>query len=290
MSTNQEWRTISTQIEQDQTTISEQQWLECIPIPKLEHNGRELLVKSKNISEQFNKGFELDSISHSDNSSVKGQLWRNTQISETEIRDLVPGGQVQEVENIQYQPSSDNGRSMRSNHFRAILIEQAGSSTENRERQLYNFQQQEQWRRCSISRKFIDHILKIVDDLNIQIHSFLLKEKNNIIPDSLSVLATSKDYFLKEEILQETLVMLRIKPTVDIYAKRRNKKFRRFVSLVQDNKTVAQECLSIPLCQELFYLQHPIPLIYPTINNEIIEMITAVLVEKALKLQSQAKG
>ncbi|KAA6354786.1 MAG: hypothetical protein EZS28_049686, partial [Streblomastix strix] len=50
-------------------------------------------------------------------------------------------------------------------------------------------------------RQFTDRILKIVEDLNIQIHSFHIKGKMNIIPDSLSRLATSGDYSLKEEIL-----------------------------------------------------------------------------------------
>jgi FAD/FMN-containing dehydrogenase len=80
--------------------------------------------------------------------------------------------------------------------------------------------------------KLTDRILKIAEDLNIQIHSFHIKGKSNIIPDSLSRLATSGDYSLKEEILHEALMMLRIKPTVDMFANRRNKKFRRFASLV----------------------------------------------------------
>ncbi|KAA6383384.1 MAG: hypothetical protein EZS28_021091 [Streblomastix strix] len=73
-------------------------------------------------------------------------------------------------------------------------------------------------------------------------------------------------------------MMLRIKPTADMFANRRNKKFRRFVSLVQDNQAIAQDCLSIPKGQELPYLHPPIPLIQPTINKVIRERITAVLV------------
>ncbi|KAA6380432.1 MAG: hypothetical protein EZS28_024042 [Streblomastix strix] len=201
--TNQEGRTISTQIEQDQTKNSEQQRLECISVPKFEHNGRDKLMGSKNRGKLTNKRFELDSISHSDNSCVIAQIGGNTQISESGRRDLVPRGQVQEVESIWQQPMRDSGSAVAS--------------------------------LC----KLTDRILKIVEDLNIQIHSFHIKWKTNIIPDSLSRLATSGDYFLKEEILHEALMMLRIKPTADMFTNRRNKKFRRFASLVQDNQATA---------------------------------------------------
>ncbi|KAA6358259.1 MAG: hypothetical protein EZS28_046215 [Streblomastix strix] len=63
-----------------------------------------------------------------------------------------------------------------------------------------------------------------------------------------------------------------------MFANRRNKKFRRFTSLVQGNQAIAQDYLSIPWGQELPYLHPPIPLIYPTINKVIRENITAVLI------------
>ncbi|KAA6360775.1 MAG: hypothetical protein EZS28_043697, partial [Streblomastix strix] len=148
---NQEVRIISTKIEQDQTMNSEYQRLECIYVPKLEHTGRDMLVKSKNRREQTNRSFDLDPINNSDNRCVLGQLGCNSQVTESGRRDLVPGGLVQEVETIQQQPTRDSGRSLRSNPFRAFLKEQAGNSIENRDRQQCYFLQSEQRGSCSIS-------------------------------------------------------------------------------------------------------------------------------------------
>ncbi|KAA6400767.1 MAG: hypothetical protein EZS28_003707 [Streblomastix strix] len=50
------------------------------------------------------------------------------------------------------------------------------------------------------------------------------------IPDSHYVLATSGDYSFKEEILPEVLAMLRIRPSIDIFSNRCNRKFRSTIS------------------------------------------------------------
>ncbi|KAA6372381.1 MAG: hypothetical protein EZS28_032092 [Streblomastix strix] len=129
-------------------------------------------------------------------------------------------------------------------------------------------------------RKLIDRILNIVEDLNIQIHCFRKKGKMNIIQDSLFNPATSGDFSPKEEILQQSLMILMIKPTEDMNANRRNKKIKRYGCLLHDNQAMAQYYHSIPWCYQLTYHHPPNPLIQSTINKDIREMITAVL-EKA---------
>ncbi|KAA6321529.1 MAG: hypothetical protein EZS28_054545, partial [Streblomastix strix] len=109
--------------------------------------------------------------------------------------------------------------------------------------------------------KLTDRILEVAEDLELQIHAFHIHGKENTIPDSLSRLVTSGDYSLKEEILQEVLLMLKIRPSIDMFSNRRNRKFRRFMSLSQDKWAVAQDCLPISWQLEVPYLHQPIPLI-----------------------------
>ncbi|KAA6357873.1 MAG: hypothetical protein EZS28_046601, partial [Streblomastix strix] len=115
--------------------------------------------------------------------------------------------------------------------------------------------------------KLTDRILEVAEDLNLQIHAFHILGKENTIPVSLSRLATTGDYSLKEENLHEVHLTLTISPSIDMFPNRRNRKFRRFVSLSQDKWAVAQDCLSILWQLEVLYLLPSILLMQKTPNK-----------------------
>ncbi|KAA6390376.1 MAG: hypothetical protein EZS28_014094, partial [Streblomastix strix] len=115
--------------------------------------------------------------------------------------------------------------------------------------------------------KLTDRILEVAEDSELQIRAFHIYGKENTISDSISRLVTSGDYSFKEEILQNVLIMLKIRPSIDMFSNRRNRKFVKFVSLSQDKWAVAQDCLSISWQLEVPYLHPPIPLIQQTLNK-----------------------
>ncbi|KAA6364433.1 MAG: hypothetical protein EZS28_040041, partial [Streblomastix strix] len=126
--------------------------------------------------------------------------------------------------------------------------------------------------------KLTDRILEVEEDLVLQISAFQIHEKENTLPYSLFKISKLSDYYLKEEILHEVLVMLKIRPSINTFSNRRNRKFRRFVSLSQDKWAVAQDCLSISWQLEVPYLHPPIPLIQQTLNKLIKEKIQALMI------------
>ncbi|KAA6367118.1 MAG: hypothetical protein EZS28_037354 [Streblomastix strix] len=173
-------------------------------------------------------------------------------------KNSVPEGLIQEVEAIQQQPTRDSGLLcgltssepfLKSRQVKTLKIETDNSATS------YNLNS---GAAAASLRKLTDHILKIVEDTSIQIHPFHIKVKTNTIPDSHSRQTIFGDYSLKEKILKKISMILGLKPTVVMFAKRRNKYFQRFASLIKDNQAIAQDHLSIPWCQELPYLHPPI--------------------------------
>ncbi|KAA6369187.1 MAG: hypothetical protein EZS28_035288 [Streblomastix strix] len=123
-----------------------------------------------------------------------------------------------------------------------------------------------------------DKILEKVEDLEQQIQSFHIHGIENIIPDSLSRLATSGDYSLRSEVLQEVLSQFQVKPTIDMFSNRRNRKFKRFVSVTQDRWAVTQDSLSMSWRSEIPYLHPPIPLIPATLSKLKREAVQALLI------------
>jgi hypothetical protein len=88
-----------------------------------------------------------------------------------------------------------------------------------------------------------------------------LPGKDNKIADALSRLAKSGDYEIRQEVLEEALDHLQIRPTVDIFSNRRNRKCRRFYSLVPDPWALGQDGLTASWENEVPLLHPPIPLI-----------------------------
>jgi hypothetical protein len=112
---------------------------------------------------------------------------------------------------------------------------------------------------ASALAKLVDRTLDTAEKLNIQLHAFHIPGLQNKVPDSLSRLATSGDYTIDQEILNEALHILKVRPTIDMFANRKNRRCKRFVSLVPDNWAVAQDSLSVSWKGEVPYLHPPIP-------------------------------
>ncbi|KAA6367029.1 MAG: putative reverse transcriptase, partial [Streblomastix strix] len=82
--------------------------------------------------------------------------------------------------------------------------------------------------------KLVDQILQTLENIKILFSAFHIPEKDNKEADSLSRLSTSGDYGIRKEVLDEALQELAMQPTVDYFANRRNRKCRRFYSLIWD--------------------------------------------------------
>ncbi|KAA6396105.1 MAG: putative Pol polyprotein [Streblomastix strix] len=157
---------------------------------------------------------------------------------------------------------------LRERQIRALKIETYNSSAEN-----------------NIDRgsaavalvKLTDRILETADP-NLQLHVFHIPGKLNVIPDSLSRFATSGDYQIHQDVLMEALFALQVRPSIDMFANRRNRKFKRFLTLVLDNWAMGQDCLSHPWSGEVPYLHPPIPMIQATLNKAKQEGVPAVIV------------
>ncbi|KAA6368547.1 MAG: hypothetical protein EZS28_035926, partial [Streblomastix strix] len=109
-------------------------------------------------------------------------------------------------------------------------------------------------------------------------HAFHIPGVTNRIPDSLSRLATSGDYSLHQEVFEEALRSLRTRPSIDMFANRKNRKLKRFVSLTLDSWAVRQDCMSLPWKRKLPYLHPPLTMIHATLNKVREENVAALIV------------
>ncbi|KAA6392964.1 MAG: hypothetical protein EZS28_011511 [Streblomastix strix] len=123
-----------------------------------------------------------------------------------------------------------------------------------------------------------DRILDTAEDLSRQLHAFHIPGKLNVIPDSLSRLVTSRVYQILQHILMEALFALQVRPSIDMFANRRNRKFKRFMTLVLDNWATGQDCLSHSWTGEVPYLHPSIPMIQATLNKAKQQGVPAVIV------------
>ncbi|KAA6387412.1 MAG: hypothetical protein EZS28_017060 [Streblomastix strix] len=111
-----------------------------------------------------------------------------------------------------------------------------------------------------------------------QVHTFYIQGADKIIPDSLSRLTSSGDYYLKDKVFHEDLTQLKVMPTIDMFANGKNRKFKKFVSVVRDSWEDAQDCLSVPWLTETLYQYSPISLIQATLQNIEPERVKALLI------------
>ncbi|KAA6389941.1 MAG: hypothetical protein EZS28_014530 [Streblomastix strix] len=98
----------------------------------------------------------------------------------------------------------------------------------------------------------VDRTLEIVENYNLQLHAYLIPRTQNMIPDSLSRLSTSENYMINQQILNEALHILKVKPSIDLFQNRKNRRFKRFISAEQirerkDNCSDGSFKLAIPI-------------------------------------------
>ncbi|KAA6375872.1 MAG: hypothetical protein EZS28_028599 [Streblomastix strix] len=126
--------------------------------------------------------------------------------------------------------------------------------------------------------KLTDSILETAEDLNLQLHTFHIPDKLNVIQDSLSRFRTTGYYQNFQDILTEALFGLQVRPSIDMFANRRNRKFKRFMTLLLDNWATGQDCLLYSWTGEVSNLHPPTPMIQATFNKAKQEGVPAVIV------------
>ncbi|KAA6383701.1 MAG: hypothetical protein EZS28_020772 [Streblomastix strix] len=139
----------------------------------------------------------------------------------------------------------------------------------------------------------VDRILQEAEHLQLQISAFHIPGKENVIADLLSGLAISGDYEIRKEVLQEALSHLYIRPTIDIFANRRNRKCKRFCSLIWDQWAETQDGFKMSWRKEAPLQHPPILLIQRVINKIMKDQIEGVLIVpnwQAQELNSYVKA
>ncbi|KAA6392570.1 MAG: putative reverse transcriptase, partial [Streblomastix strix] len=126
--------------------------------------------------------------------------------------------------------------------------------------------------------KLVDRTLETAEVPSLQLHALHIPVVTNRIIDQLSRLAISGDYSLHQEVFEEALRSLRTRPSIDMFANRKNRKLKRFVSLTLDSWAVGQDCMSLPWKGELPYLHPPLPMIQATLNKVMEENVAALIV------------
>ncbi|KAA6370848.1 MAG: hypothetical protein EZS28_033626 [Streblomastix strix] len=86
-------------------------------------------------------------------------------------------------------------------------------------------------------------------------------------PDSLSRLDRSGDYAISKDILHTALMKLKVEITMNAFAKRINRQYRKFCSVTKDIWAMARDGLSISWENQIPLLHPPIPLLLRTIRK-----------------------
>ncbi|KAA6393078.1 MAG: hypothetical protein EZS28_011396 [Streblomastix strix] len=127
--------------------------------------------------------------------------------------------------------------------------------------------------------KQVDRTLETAENCNIQLHTYFIPGTQNKILDSLSRLATSGDYVINQQILNEALHILKVKHSIDLFSNRKNRRFKRFVNMIRESWAVVHDSLSISWRGEVPQIHPPIPLIQAVLNKLEKEKITALMVD-----------
>ncbi|KAA6390804.1 MAG: hypothetical protein EZS28_013672 [Streblomastix strix] len=134
--------------------------------------------------------------------------------------------------------------------------------------------------------KQVDQILQTLENMKIQFSAFHIPEKDNKEANSLSRLSTRGNYGIRTEILDETLQELAMQPTVDYFTNRRNRKCRRFYSLIWDPWAQGQDGMKANWKKETPLLHARIPLIQRVLNKVRKDQTEAVLIVPYWQTQS----
>ncbi|KAA6357644.1 MAG: hypothetical protein EZS28_046829 [Streblomastix strix] len=132
----------------------------------------------------------------------------------------------------------------------------------------------------------LDRILQIAENRVMQISAMHIPGKNNQVADSISRLAMSGDFQIRQEVLVDALQRLKMKPSLDVFANRRNRQCKRFYSLMPDSWLKGQDGLSKCWIGEISLLHPPILFIWRTINKIMGKKIKGMIIVPSWTSQS----
>ncbi|KAA6382230.1 MAG: hypothetical protein EZS28_022244 [Streblomastix strix] len=102
----------------------------------------------------------------------------------------------------------------------------------------------------------LDQILLLAEMNKWKLKAEYIPGIQNRVPDSLSRIIRSGDYFLRKDVQQKTLNLLEIKLSMDTFATRLNRQHRVFCSYKPDKCAMAIDGLSIRWTNEIPLLSH----------------------------------
>jgi ribonuclease HI len=126
--------------------------------------------------------------------------------------------------------------------------------------------------------KPLQWILDLTEREDLQITASHVPGVENGIADSLSRLALSGDYQLRQEIFCRGLQELNTNVEVDLFATRQNKKIRNFVSIDSDPQALARDAFSLEWKGFLPLIHPPIPVILRCLRKVVEERVKGVMV------------
>jgi hypothetical protein len=116
---------------------------------------------------------------------------------------------------------------------------------------------------------------------DIRLHVSHIPGIQNVLVDALSRMEITGDYQLRPEIYQTCTAMLRVNPTIDLFAHNQNNKCPRFVALpgVRSEGAVALDAFDVQdWSKEVAYLFPPVQIIGRVLQRILDDKAVAVIV------------
>jgi hypothetical protein len=134
------------------------------------------------------------------------------------------------------------------------------------------------------------HPLKLLANLlvnrGIQMRASHLPGVQNDIADSLSRLSRSGDYSLDQTVYLRGIHKLRVRPQIDLFANRTNRKCNSYVSAEKDEEALGRDAFSMDWRSSFFLIHPPIPIILKCLRKIIQDRTRAILILPAWEGQA----
>ncbi|KAA6397839.1 MAG: hypothetical protein EZS28_006636 [Streblomastix strix] len=104
----------------------------------------------------------------------------------------------------------------------------------------------------------VDNILELAEQNSWKIDASHISGFSNIILDGLSKFSRSKDYAIKREVLQKSIMELWTQISINVFVTRANRQCTRYCSISEDKLTVRRNGFNLELSKK-------IPLLHPQI-------------------------
>ncbi|KAA6394535.1 MAG: hypothetical protein EZS28_009938 [Streblomastix strix] len=129
-------------------------------------------------------------------------------------------------------------------------------------------------------------ILQEAERMKVQLTSPFVLRKENQVADSLSRLEISGDYKINTTKLSESLKLLQIQPSIDVFENRKNVQCRKFYFLIADSSAIKKDGLTISWNKEIPQIHPPNPLILRSLNKLDNEVVIAVFIHRRRTAQA----